>query len=93
VAAAGDGREALRLFGEARFDLVLTDRSMPQMSGDQLADAIKKVDPTRPVVLLTGFGDMMKATGQKPPGIDVIMSKPITLNGLRLSLAEAVRGN
>jgi hypothetical protein len=45
------------------------------------------------VVLLTGFGDMMKATGQKPPGIDVIMSKPITLNGLRLSLAEAVRGN
>jgi PAS domain S-box-containing protein len=93
VATAGDGREALRLFGEARFDLVLTDRSMPQMSGDQLADAIKKVDPTRPVVLLTGFGDMMKATGQKPPGIDVIMSKPITLNGLRLSLAEAVRSN
>lgn len=93
VRAACDGREALQLFGESSFDLVLTDRSMPQMSGDQLAHAIKQVDPLRPVVLLTGFGDMMKATGQKPPGIDVIMSKPITLNGLRLSLAEAVRTN
>jgi PAS domain S-box-containing protein len=93
VRAACDGREALELFGEARYDLVVTDRSMPRMNGDQLADAIKKVDPARPVVLITGFGDMMKATGQKPPGIDVIMSKPVTLNGLRLSLAEAVRAN
>ncbi|HEY6167734.1 MAG TPA: ATP-binding protein, partial [Verrucomicrobiae bacterium] len=93
VVTADDGREGLQRFGETHFDLVLTDRSMPQMSGDHLADAIKKVDPTRPVVLLTGFGDMMKATGQKPQSVDVVMSKPVTLNGLRVSVAEAMGKN
>jgi len=93
VVTANDGLEALQRFAEQHFDLVLTDRSMPHMSGDHLADAIKQVDPGRPVVLLTGFGDMMKATGQKPKGVDVVMSKPVTLNGLRVSLSEAVEVN
>jgi FixJ family two-component response regulator len=60
------------------------------MSGDHLAAAIKQVAPEKPVVLLTGFGEMIKASGRKPPNIDIVMSKPVTLNSLRRMLAEAI---
>ncbi len=90
VVTANDGREGLQKFGDQSFDLVLTDKSMPHMSGDHLAAAIKQVAPEKPVVLLTGFGEMIKASGRKPPNIDIVMSKPVTLNSLRRMLAEAI---
>ncbi len=90
VVTACDGREGLQRFGERHFDLVLTDKSMPNMTGDNMAAAIKQIAPTKPIILLTGFGEMMKAAGQKPEGVDVIVSKPISLNTLRRTLADAV---
>lgn len=86
---ATNGREALDKFIAERFDLVVSDRAMPEMSGDQLAAAIKTVAP-RPVILLTGFGDMMRATGEKPTGVDMILTKPITLNALREAVAAVI---
>jgi FixJ family two-component response regulator len=40
------------------------------------------------VILVTGFGDIMAATGEKPEGVDIVMSKPFTMAGLRTTLAR-----
>ena len=91
VEAAANGREGLEKFHAAAwFDVVVTDRGMPDMSGDQLAAAIKRVAPNKPVILLTGFGDLMEASGEKPSGVDFIASKPVTMSALRQALREAM---
>ena len=88
VETAADGREGLWKFNEGQFDLVVTDRSMPGMNGDQLTSAIKQIAPRQRVVMLTGFGDMMQVTDQHPPGVDEIVSKPVTLKAFREVLAR-----
>lgn len=90
IVAAADGREALEKFEEGGFDLVLTDRSMPEMNGDQLAAEVKKRSPHTPVLLLTGYGDVMTSEGEKPPGVDTIISKPFTMESLRTAFRAAV---
>jgi DNA-binding NtrC family response regulator len=71
------------------FDLVITDRAMPEMGGDQLAAAIMGIAPDKPVIMLTGFGDLMTAKGEKPAGVKAILSKPVTLDALRQAIAQA----
>ena len=88
VETAADGREGLEKFRSSTFDLVLTDRAMPGMSGDQLAGTIKQEAPGISVILLTGYGEMMKDTDEKPAGVDLVVSKPITIADLRRALAQ-----
>lgn len=68
------------------FDVVITDRALPDMSGDQIAQEIKPRHPQLPFILLTGFGDMMKARGEHPEGIDTIVSKPTTAADLQAAI-------
>jgi CheY-like chemotaxis protein len=90
VETANGGRDGLAKFQKDRFDLVLVDRAMPDMNGDQMASAIKSVDSGTPIVMLTGFGAMMEATGEKPAGVDFVVGKPITMADLRVALSRAV---
>jgi signal transduction histidine kinase len=87
---AFDGTEALAKFRAGTFDLLLTDQSMPGLNGTQLATAAKTHRPEIPVILLTGFGDEMQASGQLPEGIDLVVSKPISHADLRRAVARAV---
>jgi signal transduction histidine kinase len=87
VAQAASGPEGLEMCRAEKFDLVVLDRAMPGMSGDQLASAVKQLSADTPVIMLTGFGDLMDATCEKPPHVDVLLKKPITLAGFH----EAVR--
>ncbi|MDR3403421.1 MAG: response regulator [Chthoniobacter sp.] len=89
VETAVNGREGLEKFKAGTFDLVLTDRAMPEMNGDQLAAEIKKLRPEQPVVLLTGFGDLMAGAGEQPAGVDLVVSKPFTLATLRNAIVKA----
>ncbi len=89
VETAVNGRDGMGKFIAGHFDLVITDRAMPEMNGDQLARAIKGIDPEKPVILLTGFGDMMGAAGEHPEGIDVILGKPFKQAALRDAVARA----
>lgn len=86
VTTANSGREGLQRFKQQRFDLVVTDRAMPEMSGDQMAGFIKQVNPNIPVVLLTGFGALIEVTGAQPKDVDVVLSKPISLSALRKTI-------
>ena len=78
------------MFVAGRFDLVIVDRAMPVMNGEQVAMEIKKISPATPVILLTGFGDLMNAAGEMPPGIDLVVGKPVTLKVLRDSITKAL---
>jgi PAS domain S-box-containing protein len=90
VVLAANGKDGLNKFRNGRFDLVILDRAMPDMSGDQVGTAIKGSFPNMPVIMLTGFGSMMEAAGEKPGGVDFVVSKPVTIDALRRAVARAV---
>jgi len=83
VTEATDGRDGFEKFKSGSFDLVITDRAMPRMNGDQLAAAVKEISPGTPVIMLTGFGDIMDVTGETVPGVDRFLSKPVSVQALR----------
>ena len=90
VEAATSGHDGLEKFRNGRFDLVLVDRAMPGMSGDQVAATIKSANPAMPVIMLTGFGSIMHAADEKPAGVDLVLGKPVTINALRTALSKVV---
>jgi signal transduction histidine kinase len=73
---ADSGNQGLERFLSDRFDVVVTDRAMPDMNGDYLASAIKAKRPSTRVILLTGFGEATNAQGEKPNAVDLVLSKP-----------------
>ena len=90
VTLAVNGRDGLEKYQAGEFDLVMTDRAMPEMNGDQLAQEIRKLNPKQPVLLLTGFGDLMAGSGEQPEGVDLVVSKPFTLTTLRNAIAKVL---
>jgi CheY-like chemotaxis protein len=88
VEVANSGEEALALFDQRPFDLVITDFAMPNMKGDQLAAAIKARKPKQPVGLITAYAEMLQNSGHPLPGIDFIISKPFLLENLREAIAK-----
>ena len=88
VEAANHGVDGLQHFLAGKFDLVVTDKAMPGMSGDQMATAIKQMAPRTPIILLTGFGQFHDK--KEFPDIDVLASKPITIPALRNAIATAL---
>jgi PAS domain S-box-containing protein len=93
VETASDACEALQRLRDQKFDLVITDKAMPGMTGDQLARTVNDLTPGLPVMLLTGFGDFMKAAGKRPEGVCEIVSKPATLGSLRDGIVRAMRSS
>lgn len=83
-----DGRRALDWLEAERCDLLLTDYAMPELNGAQLAVAVKERWPHLPVVMVTGFGDLLLAAGERPAGVDLLLSKPIGAARFRQLLAE-----
>jgi PAS domain S-box-containing protein len=88
VVTALTGSAALEQFDPEAFDLVLTDKAMPQMSGDHLASEIKQRSPNTPVIMVTGFGDILNATGDKPQHVDKVLAKPLSLASLQKAICE-----
>ena len=80
VALARNGVEALSLFLENSFDLVLTDLEMPIMDGWSLTHCIKERSPNTPVVLMTGADRETVLKKVKSALIDSVIFKPFLLN-------------
>ena len=80
VTSATNGREALEKFKPGRFNVVITDYQMPEMTGDKLALAIKKLSADQPVIMVTAHAaDLPKPV----PGVDALVLKPFALPELR----------
>jgi PAS domain S-box-containing protein len=70
--------EALEAFRATpqRFDLVITDQTMPLMTGDALTRAVRRIRPDIPIILCTGFSHMIDAESAKAFGINAWLAKP-----------------
>lgn len=84
VEAFADPQEALDAFAirPAHFDVVVTDQTMPGMTGMELLARIRRVRPEIPVILCTGYSEMLDEDSAKQMGVDVFLSKPIPIRGL-----------
>jgi CheY-like chemotaxis protein len=85
VTEAANGREALELFTPDRFDLVITDYSMPVMKGDELARNIKRLAPSEPILMITGSDGELAVTQAV---VDAVLLKPFSFADLRQAIAR-----
>lgn len=94
VVTAADGEQGVEFFRAARlkkqpFAVVITDLGMPKMDGHQLARIIKAESPLTPIIMMTGWGTMMKEDNKPVPEVDALVGKPPRmqeLNGLILQV-------
>lgn len=89
--SAPNAASGLELARSGRFDLVITDRAMPGMNGDELASQIKLERPHTPVVMLTGYSDVMQANGEAPACVDYMLSKPFSIESVKQCLNAVTR--
>jgi len=91
VEKAEGGSEGLALLRQNKFDFIVTDRAMPVMNGDEVARKAQEIQPGIHIIMLTGFGDIMKDSGECPLGVDRIMTKPVTFSELNRIMASVMR--
>jgi signal transduction histidine kinase/ActR/RegA family two-component response regulator len=90
-----DSEEALEEFAARpdRFDLVITDMTMPKMTGDQLAKRMMDIKPQIPVILCTGFNEAITEEKALAMGIDKFVMKPIIKDDLASTIRTVLDGN
>jgi len=87
VTTAVDGEDGLAKFKEHKPDIIISDIRMPNMSGNEMIEQIKKLDPNMPIVVVSGHGKIIKAT----PLSDIIFEKPIKFDKLVNAIYELTR--
>jgi two-component system, sensor histidine kinase and response regulator len=91
VVRASSGDEALRLLGQKKFAVVITDQKMPQMTGVELLERIGQRLPYLVKVLLSGFTDVPEIErAMDRAGIHNYVVKPIDSEKLRAAVKEAI---
>jgi CheY-like chemotaxis protein len=93
--ARTDPLAALALFKDDpdRFDLVITDLTMPGMSGDQLARELTNIRPNLPVILCSGFSMNLSREQAEAAGIAAFIQKPILKNNLGAVIRQVLAGS
>ena len=89
VVTETSSKAALALFRRhpERFDLVITDMTMPEMTGERLAQELRRMRPDIPIILCTGFSPQLNEEKTRARGIGAFLMKPFVLR----ELAETVR--
>ena len=92
VTIINNGKEAMDQFvlRPGEFDLIVTDFSMPKISGVSLVEALRAEDPNIPVILCTGYSDVISPKLSKAMGIDSFLYKPVTLRELGRAVREVL---
>jgi DNA-binding response OmpR family regulator len=98
VMVATGGKQGIDMFRAATlnnqpYDVVVTDLGMPDVDGRIVARTIRSESPNTPIVMLTGWGVIMKEEGETIPDVDIVVNKPPRmrqLNDLLLRMTEPV---
>jgi len=86
ISAVESGEAALEQIAQlshCKFDLVITDFSMPGMHGDELVTRIREINPGQPIIMCTAFVEEYKVFGQASGRVDALLLKPFSFNELR----------
>jgi len=77
-------REARKLFAKQpeQFDLVITDMTMPDMTGDKLAGELRKIRFDIPIIICTGFSELISRDKIESKGIKAFLTKPVSMKDL-----------
>jgi PAS domain S-box-containing protein len=95
VTTRTDSLEALQLFREQpdQFDLVITDMTMPNMTGIRLARELMGICPDIPIILCTGFSELISEERAKEMGIREFVMKPLIMSEMARVVRRAVQNN
>jgi CheY-like chemotaxis protein len=86
--AVASGEEGLRRLETGCFDLVITDQSLPGMSGYDVASAVKARWPGLPVILITGWLNIVDADRWAGDRVNMVLAKPFTKEQLSQAIAK-----
>ncbi|MEA2102437.1 MAG: PAS domain S-box protein [Thermodesulfobacteriota bacterium] len=94
VTTSKNGRDALEIFenNPDRFDLVITDQTMPLMTGMELSQRIMEIRPEIPVILCTGFSGIVSKEAALSKGINGYVMKPVSRNDMADTIHGALKG-
>jgi two-component system, cell cycle sensor histidine kinase and response regulator CckA len=88
-ASSIDAYEAFRI-NPMKYDLVISDMTMPKLTGANLALKILEIRPDMPMILCTGFSTRLNADRLKKIGVKTILMKPVTLNELAVTVRRVL---
>ena len=90
ITLAHSGTEGLAKFqaNPASFDLIITDHSMPGTSGLDLAEAVTRLKPQLPIIMITGYNDSFDDEILSRHGINKVLYKPIALRVIACAIRE-----
>lgn len=91
VTVAANGRHAEVLIRFRRFDLVLTDVLMPELTGIEVLEGVKRHSPTTEVLLMTGYATRALATEALAKGACGVLEKPVFTDYLLARAREALQ--
>ena len=86
-----DALEAFRMQPD-KFDLIITDLTMPNMTGDKLAEELIKIRSDIPVILCTGFSERISKEKAESLGIKEFLMKPVALKVLSATIRKVLDG-
>jgi len=90
VSESEDGLAGIELIKASDFDLILCDIKMPKMDGVEVLEAVKKIKPEIPIVMISGHGDLDTAVNTMRLGAYDYISKPPDLNRLLNTIRNAL---
>lgn len=91
VRGVGDGQAALRIFLDGNYQIVFSDLNLGEMSGWEVALAVKKMRRTTHVVLVTGWATTVETDDLATRGVDQLLAKPFTLDEVEQVLERGRR--
>jgi CheY-like chemotaxis protein len=90
VLIAGSGHDALAIVRGGDIDVVLSDVHMPQMSGAQLLSGLRALDATLPIIVMTGYTQLLSPSEAEALGASDYLMKPFEPDTLICSLQKAL---
>jgi CheY-like chemotaxis protein len=92
VTARTSSMETLETFRNdpKKFDLVITDQTMPNMAGKELAKELRSIRPDISIILCTGFSDQINEERAKEKGISAFVMKPIVMRQFAQTIREVL---